>query len=388
MDLLRPFFMEDYLEGARFTARYNLGESGARPVTVGELLTGSGVSPAQAADVFLSTLLRDSPNWGRADLRDLVAAMHPGATRENVLITTGTSEALLLLFRQLRPRKVALAWPAFQLLYELPMQQGAQVVRLPVRWDARGVPSVDAAEWLEQLERERPDAVIINNPHNPTGLVLDTALLDAVARWADAAGATVIGDEHYRFLSSESAVLGDTVWRPGSRTFVTGSFIKCLGCPGLRIGWCVGDTAMLSRMQNEKNYTTHTVNPVTEWISYEVLKDLHSPALTYARQEWLQNRRSLAAFLERSKGVYGTAPQGGLVTCIGVRGASEARDFEARLSALSEEGVFVLPLSAMEAGSPQGTHPLERGHGFRLGLGMAAARFPEALEAIERATTR
>src|SRR5688572_29068528 len=118
MDLLRSFFMEDYLEGSRFTARYNLGESGARPRTVGELLTGSGVSPQQAMETFLSTLLRDSPNWGRADLRDLVAAMHPGATRDNVLITTGTSEALLLLFRQLRPRKVALAWPAFQLLYE------------------------------------------------------------------------------------------------------------------------------------------------------------------------------------------------------------------------------------------------------------------------------
>jgi aspartate/methionine/tyrosine aminotransferase len=388
MDLLRPFFMEDYLEGSRFTARYNLGESGARPVTVGELLAGSGVGPTQAADVFLSTLLRDSPNWGRADLRDLVAAMHPGATRDNVLITTGTSEALLLLFRQLRPRKVALAWPAFQLLYELPMRQGAEVVRLPVRWDARGVPSVDAGEWLERLERERPDVVIINNPHNPSGLVLDAGLLDAVARWVDAAGATLVGDEHYRFLSSEEQVLGATVYRPETRTFVTGSFIKCLGCPGLRIGWTVGDTALLARMQNEKNYTTHTVNPVTEWIAHEVLKDLDSPALRGARAEWLQNRRALAAFLERSRGVYGMAPRGGLVTCIGVRGASHARDFEARLSALSAEGVFVLPLSAMEAGSPDGAHPLEQGHGFRLGLGMAAERFPEALEAIERATTR
>ncbi len=388
MDLLRPFFMEDYLEGSRFTARYNLGESGGRPVTVGELLTGSGVEPAKAADVFLSTLLRDSPNWGRADLRDLVAAMHPGATRENVLITTGTSEALLLLFRQLQPRKVALAWPAFQLLYELPLRQGAEVVRLPVRWDARGVPSVDAKDWLERLERERPDVVIINNPHNPSGLVLDAALLDAVARWADAAGATLVGDEHYRFLSSEDAVLGTTVYRPGSRTFVTGSFIKCLGCPGLRIGWTVGDTAMLARMQNEKNYTTHTVNPVTEWIAHEVLKELDSPALRGARAEWLQNRRTLADFLARSRGVYGVAPRGGLVTCIGVREVSSAADFEARLSALAAEGVFVLPLSAMEAGSPDGAHPLEKGHGFRLGLGMAAERFPEALVAIERATAR
>lgn len=386
MDLLRSFFMEDYLEGSRFTARYNLGESGARPRTVGELLTGSGVSPQQAMDTFLSTLLRDSPNWGRADLRDLVAAMHPGTTRDNVLITTGTSEALLLLFRQLQPRKVALAWPAFQLLYELPMQQGAEIVRLPVRWDSRGVPSVEADEWIALLERESPDVVIINNPHNPSGLVLEQALLDRVSRWVDASGATLVGDEHYRFLSSETEVLGATVYRPGTRSFVTGSFIKCLGCPGLRIGWCVGDTAMLARMQNEKNYTTHTVNPVTEWISHEVLKDLGSPVLTEAREDWRRNRRFLASFLERSQGVYGVAPAGGLVTCIGMRGVAGPKEFEAKLQALGEAGVFVLPLSAMEHGEPSGPHPLERGHGFRLGLGMSPERFPEALEAIERVT--
>jgi aspartate/methionine/tyrosine aminotransferase len=386
MELLRSFFMEDYLERSRFTARYNLGESGARPRTVGELLTGSGVSHLQAMDTFLSTSLRDSPNWGRADLRDLVAAMHPGATRDNVLITTGTSEALLLLFRQLKPRKVALAWPSFQLLYELPMQQGAEIVRLPVRWDSRGVPSVDADEWLSHLERESPDVVVINNPHNPSGLVLEPALLERVLRWTEKSGATLVGDEHYRFLSSESAVLGDTVHRPGARTFVTGSFIKCLGSPGLRIGWCVGDTAMLSRMQNEKNYTTHTVNPLSEWISYEVLKDLGSPALSQAREEWKQNRRILASFLERSQGVYGVAPAGGLVTCIGVRGAASPKEFEAKLKALDEAGVFILPLSSMEHGDPSGSHPLERGHGFRLGLGMSPERFPDALAAIERVT--
>ncbi|WP_338869035.1 pyridoxal phosphate-dependent aminotransferase [Myxococcus stipitatus] len=385
MELLRSFFMEDYLEGSRFTARYNLGESGGRPVTVGELLSGSGVSPERASDVFLSTLLRDSPNWGRADLRDLVAAMHPGATRENVLITTGTSEALFLLFRQLRPRKVALAWPAFQLLYELPMQQGAEVVKLPVRWDEQGRPSVDANEWLAHLARERPDVVILNTPHNPSGLVLDAGLLDAVAKWADAAGATVVGDEHYRFLSSEDAVLGATVYRPGTRSFVTGSFIKCLGCPGLRIGWCVGDTAMLARMQNEKNYTTHTVNPVTEWLSFEVLKDLNSPALRRAREDWLRNRRTLSAFLERSRTVYGVAPQGGLVTCLGVRDAMAPEVFASRMEALAKAGVFVLPLSAMEAGTPDGAHPLARGHGFRLGLGADPAHFAEALEVLERA---
>jgi aspartate/methionine/tyrosine aminotransferase len=122
---LRTFFMEDFLEGSRFRARFNLGESGARHATVRELLAGSGVSDAAASDAFLGTLLRDSPNWGRDDLRDRIAAMHPGATREDVLVTTGTSEALFLLFRQLRPKKLALVVPAFQLLYEIPQSLGS-----------------------------------------------------------------------------------------------------------------------------------------------------------------------------------------------------------------------------------------------------------------------
>src|SRR5687768_16049322 len=98
MDPLRPFWMEEYLETFRFRARFNLGESGHRPQTIGDLLNGVGVSASEASKTFLNILLNDSPNWGRADLRDVVARMHPGATRENVLITTGTSEALLLLF--------------------------------------------------------------------------------------------------------------------------------------------------------------------------------------------------------------------------------------------------------------------------------------------------
>ena len=84
--------------------------------------------------------------------------------------------------------------------------------------------------------------------------------------------------------------------------------------------------------------------------------------------------------------MYGVAPAGGLVTCIGVRGAASPEEFELKLKALDEAGVFVLPLSSMEHGDPSGSHPLERGHGFRLGLGMSPERFPDALGAIERVT--
>lgn len=384
---LRTFFMEDYLESFRFTARYNLGESGARPTTVAELLLGSGLTPEHASAQFLGTLLRDSPNWGREDLRERVASFHPGASRENVLITTGTSEALLLLFRQLQPKRTALAIPAFQLLYEIPLSLGSELVPLPVRWDAEGRPFIEPAEWLRRLERGRPDCIILNNPHNPSGLVLEPKLLEAVLDFARSSGAHVIGDEHYRFLSSEQSVLGPTVYRPGERSFVTGSFIKCLGCPGLRVGWCVGDTATLAAMQNEKNFTTHTVNPLSEWIAHEVLKDLGSEVISAQRALWARNRAELRRFLAGSTVFYGSAPEGGLVTCVGVREAGGGESFARTLEALRAASVFVLPLEAMEVGamSEGGSHPLERGQGFRLGLGAEADTFAEALRTMEQA---
>ncbi|HWO24176.1 MAG TPA: pyridoxal phosphate-dependent aminotransferase [Kofleriaceae bacterium] len=388
---VREFFMEEYLESIRLE-RFNLGESGARSVTVEELLTGVGLAREQIAQGFLAMELRNSPNWGRDDLRDRVAALHPGATREDVLITTGTSEALLLLFRQLRPRRVALAMPAFQALYEIPRTLGAEIVPLPIQWSDRGAPFIDREQWRALLDRARPDCLILNSPHNPSGLVLDGDLCEELLDFARATGATVVADEHYRFHASEHEPLGPTLHRPGGRVFVTGSFIKCLGCTGLRIGWCVGDHAALAAMQNDKNYTTHTVAPIVEWIALEVMRRVDSPILQRMRAEWIDNRRALGTFLAASPALEGVAPAGGFVTCVGVRGAREQADVDAAARALAAEGVFLLGLDKMEAADNRHAAPgatgLRLGLGFRLGLGLPPADFREALARIERALAR
>lgn len=390
MKILRSFLMEDQLENHRFDAAYNMGESGARHRTVLELVTGAGLSPEEASAAFLGLSLRDSPNWGRADLRDAVAALHPGAARENVLITTGTSEALLLLFRQLAPRKVALAVPAFQLLYEIPMALDAAIVGLPVEWDDAGKPFVDAARWGSVLAAQKPDVVILNNPHNPSGLILSAAAVGTVRAYVDSSGGRLVCDEHYRFLSSDVDVLGPTNFRPDGRTWVTGSFTKCLGTPGLRVGWCVGPHATLAEMQSEKNYTTHTVNPVSEWLAITLLMNLNAPAFQSARAEWKANRRTLADALAKSGELVGWSPEGGLVTSIGFRSVRTREAFLVLQKRLLAAGVFCLPLESMEFGTVfggDGTSPLAQGHGVRLGLGVEPATFARGVAVIERVAT-
>ncbi len=205
---------------------------------------------------------------------------------------------------------------------------------------------------------------------------------------------TLIGDEHYRFLSHPSNMLGETLYRPNKSSFVTGSFIKCLGSPGLRIGWCVGPTKALAILQNEKNYTTHTVNPITEWISYEVLKDFNTPLFQNMKEEWQTNKTILKEFLATSQKIYGTEPAGGLVTALGFKYAKSLAQTNLSIRKLQQCGVFVLPLSTMEFGKfsfqkeatykEQRLCKINKGYGFRLGLGCHPEKFKKALKIIEQ----
>ncbi|WGL59650.1 pyridoxal phosphate-dependent aminotransferase [Pigmentibacter sp. JX0631] len=394
MKALRPFFMEDWLESFRNKAVFNMGESGGRPRTVKELLEESGYSENSSFTEIMNLPLFDSPNRGREDLRKLVADMHSSTSTENVLITTGTSEALFLLFRYLKPKKVAIPIPAFQLLYEIPAAMGALIIPLPIRYNLDGVPFLDINEWMTILDNENPDCIIINNPHNPTGLVFSEEILEKIVHYSNKNNCYLIGDEHYRFLSSEQNILGNSLYCNKQNIFITGSFIKCFGCPGLRIGWCIGNKQALDSIQNEKNYTTHTVNPFSEWLSYKVLLQQDSNLFKKIKNEWLINRETLKQFLVHSKTLYGITPEGGLVTVLGLKNIDDENALNNKMELLLSNGIFVLPLSSMEFGKFNFQNNIfykeiklsliNKGFGFRLGLGIDPNKFKVALDRMEQ----
>ena len=372
---LTEFWMEALLEGNRFSSRYNAGESGNNPQSLRELL--SGLQPAfddNLSEALSEVLLCDAPNMGTMELREEVAALHPGATADHVLITTGTSEAFFLLMRQLRPSRTAVITPAFQLLTEIPRSLGSEVVGLPVIWNELGQPIPPLKEWIKTIEEKRPDVLILNHPHNPTGLTFSDDQLNELIAAADAIDCRVIGDEHYRFLHS-TQMLGPTVYAEGR--IVTGSFIKCSGTPGLRLGWCVGEPSLLSDLQSEKNYLTHTVNPISQKLSYWFLNAFsrHQEYFKRLRNNWLTNRSALENWLCEQSYWLGQAPQGGLVSCV-----FPAKQHERNLcQRLNEEGVFLLPLSSFKDQYDDCSLFLR---GFRLGAGLSPKLFKEMLSVM------
>jgi len=366
--------MEDWLEKHRFSARFNAGESGHYPQTLDSLL--NALQPDftfSLRDALLQTQLCDAPNLGMEELRSAVAALHPGTTADNVLITTGTSEALVLLLRRLRPQRLALIVPAFQLLLEIPLSLGADLIPLPIRWDENGQPRAPLELWTKTIIRERPDVLLINHPHNPSGLVFNEDELNALQTAAQKVGCTVVGDEHYRFLARPDGLLGPTAFT--SRGFVTGSFIKCAGTPGLRIGWCVGEPSTLREMQSEKNYLTHTVNPLSQNLALWFLQSFFGGNAFFARlhSDWMQNRTYLADWLQQQSEWRGCPPQGGLVTCLFP--CVQQGDLE-QFEKMRHLGVFLLPLSTF---TDAVCRDAQWCRGFRLGLGLRPAEFKAML---------
>ncbi|MFG0275786.1 MAG: aminotransferase class I/II-fold pyridoxal phosphate-dependent enzyme, partial [Phycisphaerales bacterium] len=96
---------------------------------------------------------------------------------------------------------------------------------------------------LDALGRERPDAVILIDPNNPTGTTLPDGLIERVR--AQASEALIILDRAYADFSGarDDAAL---VARDANLAIIR-SLSKCPGLAGLRIGALIGDPAILAR---------------------------------------------------------------------------------------------------------------------------------------------
>lgn len=345
------------------SARYNLAESGMANLTLLELLQTTGESLEQLAPLSFDNI----DTRGTEKLRQAVAALHPGTTSSSILITHGTSEALLLYFqvRYSPGANVIVPEPAFQSLNTLPRYVGYEVRPLPLKAEDGFRLDLRA---LGRLVDSNTRIIIINTPHNPTGMVPTDEEMVEVRRIAASVGAEVLADEHYRFMPFDREGLLPSLYTPDGGVVAVGSMIKCLGVVGLRIGWLVGPGELLDACRDLKDYTTHTMCSVNDYLACLALQ--HWQVLAQKYRAWVMaNVRRFAEFIDRHADTLAwVPPEAGIVAFPYLRDRDiSTADYARRL--MEEHDVFVLP------GETFGS----RGH-FRIGFGLPPQVFDEALE--------
>ena len=230
--------------------RYNLSESGVHPLSVRELLALAQA----AADPLLDVRLGYSQSNGTDALRERIAALYPGATSDQVLVTNGSAEAnYLAALRVIEPGdQVAMLLPNYLQLWGHVQNLGAQVRPFRLHEDRGWAP--DPAE-IRSAIAPGTKLVVVTNPHNPTGHILADAMRRAIIERTAEVGAWLLADEVYMGAERDGKTTA-SFWGSYDRLICVAGLSKAYGLPGLRIGWLVGPAPIVADAWARHDYTT------------------------------------------------------------------------------------------------------------------------------------
>jgi len=364
---IAEFALERYFARWEFNARYLLCASDVEGYPMAELLA---MADSETRDLWDSLQLGYTESTGHPLLRREIAALYDTIDPAEVLTFAGAEEAVFCLMNVLvgSGDHAIVTWPGYQSLYEVARANGADVTLHELR---------ESTGWaldLDELRRQLTPAtrlIVVNLPHNPTGMLPDRSTFDGLVEIAREAGAHLLVDEVYRGLEVDPADRLPTGADSMGRGVSLGVMSKAFAMAGLRVGWLAAhDTDLLARIARFKDYTTICSSAPSEILSIIALR---------ARDRVLERSREIvAANLGRLDGFFDdwvdrfdwARPRAGSIgyprlTVPGVR----IDDWAAEL--VEAEGVLLLP------GSQFG-HP---GNHFRIGFGRT--NMPEALARLE-----
>lgn len=292
------------------------------------------------------------PGAGIAPLREAIAAQRRRRygmdfdPENEVLVTVGASEAIAAAVLGLvEPGSdVLVIEPAFDTYAPVIAMAGSNRVTVSLVPDGRGFAlDVDA---LRAALTPRTSAMIVNSPHNPTGMVLSEHDLRALAGFAVEADLLVISDEVYEHLVYDGRQHLPLATYPGmaERTVTISSAAKMFNCTGWKIGWACGAPELIAGVRAAKQYLSYVAGaPFQPAVAYALN---HEDAWVGQLRNSLQAKRDKLATALTGLGFGVHASAGTYFLCADPRplGFTDSTAFCAQLP--ERAGVAAIPMSA------------------------------------------
>ena len=176
-----------------------------------------------------------------------------------ILVTMGATEALAgALLGILNPDdEVVVFEPLFDTYAGCVALAGARLSPATLRPQANGRYGFDADE-LRNAVTPKTRVILLNSPHNPTGMVFTPEELQLVADIACERNLIVVSDEVYEHLTFDSAVHIPIASLPGmhERTITISSGGKSFNTTGWKIGWACAPAPLLNATRMAKQLFT------------------------------------------------------------------------------------------------------------------------------------
>jgi (5-formylfuran-3-yl)methyl phosphate transaminase len=221
---------------------------------------------------------------------------------DQILVTAGTSPAMMLLFSVLLDRgdQVILSDPYYACYPKFVKFAEGEPVYVPVE-------EADAFQYRPDAVAARlgprTKALLVNSPANPTGTVLDADRLGTLCRL----GPWVVSDEIYHGLTYEGPE--HTVLEFTDHAFVLNGFSKAFAMTGWRVGYLIAPREFMPALTAMHGNFFISTNEFVQWAALAALREAGEESARFRRI--FDERRHVMVDGLRSIGLGVTTPPTG-----------------------------------------------------------------------------
>jgi aspartate/methionine/tyrosine aminotransferase len=290
---LSPFLAMEVMERAIAMER-----GGARVIhlEIGEpdfAPPAAAIAAAQAA--LAAGRTKYTASVGLPELREAIAADKRARTGvsvdpECVLVTSGTSPALLMVFAALCERGSELIVPAphYACYPNFARFVGAEPIAVPCDPGAGYAIDPDA---VKRALTPRTRAIVVGTPANPTGAVQSREVMAALARL----GVPLVSDEIYDGLVYDGACVTSAL-EVSDAAFVLDGFSKRYAMTGFRLGYAIAPRAAMRTLQTLQQNLFISASEFVQHAGLAALRE-GAPTVAAARAAYARRRALLVGGL-------------------------------------------------------------------------------------------
>lgn len=218
---------------------------------------------------------------------------------------------------------------------------GAKAITISLEFPIYSIPWDKVREKVSDKTR----MIIINSPHNPTGAVLSKNDIEELRKIVADTNIIIISDEVYEHLIFDNLQHESILRYPDlmERSFVCFSFGKTYHCTGWKIGFCIGNEALMKEFRKVHQFNCFSVDSSKQFALAEYLTEedeyLNLGKQMQAKRDYLRKLMAATPFkLIPSHGSY--------FECYSYKGLSDLNEKDFAIYLTKEFGVTTIPVSA------------------------------------------
>jgi len=199
-------------------------------------------------------------------------------------------------------------------------------------------------EEVKKMLNQRTRMIIINSPHNPSGMVMNEEDMKQLEKITDKSNILVLSDEVYEHIIFDGKKHESASKYPGlaERSFIVSSFGKTYHTTGWKIGYCLAPAELMKEFRKTHQYNVFAVNRPMQKAFADYLD--HEEAYMDLGKFYQEKRDFFNQLIEGSR--FSIRPsEGTYFQLLGYDQISDERDTDFAVRLTKEHKIASIPIS-------------------------------------------